>query len=368
MGDEPTLESLALSQFGGAYEGRRVVVTGHTGFKGSWLSMWLTEIGAKVSGIALSPETSPNHWDLLGLDVADHRVDIRDAERVRAIIEDAAPELVFHLAAQPLVRRSYRDPLETWSTNVIGTANVLEACRKTEGVQAIVVVTSDKCYENKEWPWGYRETDSLGGHDPYSASKAATEIVAASYRNSFFSAPSAPKLATARAGNVIGGGDWSEDRLIPDLVRAQARNKPLKVRFPESTRPWQHVLESASAYLVLGQHLLQGGADYAEAWNFGPDLQSNSTVAAVLDNMRLDWPDLDWVHVPQSHPHEAAQLSLDTAKARTKLGWKPVWNFRETLQHTANWYREFHAAGIVSSKLQLASYIADAGAGGAIWA
>lgn len=205
--------------FGNYYKGRRVLLTGHTGFKGSWLALWLQQLGAHVTGVSLNPATSPSHWDLLGLDMVDSRIDIRDASAVAAVVRAAAPEIVFHLAAQPLVRRSYRDPLETWSTNVMGTANVLEACRHQPSVRAIVVVTTDKCYENQEWDWGYRENDRLGGHDPYSASKAGAELVVASYRNAFFNQSNSPLLASARAGNVIGGGDWSEDRLIPDLVQ-----------------------------------------------------------------------------------------------------------------------------------------------------
>jgi len=216
--------------FGDLYRGRRVLLTGHSGFKGSWLALWLTEMGADINGLALPPDTEPSHWNLLGLNITEYRNDIRDSAAVARVMANVRPEIIFHLAAQPLVRRSYREPLETWSTNVMGTANVLEAARETPGVRAIVVVTTDKCYQNQEWPWGYRETDSLGGHDPYSASKAAAELVVASYRQAFFHADDTPLLATARAGNVIGGGDWSEDRLLPDLVRAVAANTPLEIR------------------------------------------------------------------------------------------------------------------------------------------
>ncbi|MGT2429927.1 CDP-glucose 4,6-dehydratase [Cupriavidus basilensis] len=246
--------------FGDVYRGRRVLLTGHTGFKGSWLALWLTQMGARVTAVALPPETSPNHWDLLGLGVDDHRLDIRDGDALAKAVASARPEIVFHLAAQPLVRRSYREPVATWATNVMGTANLLESCRNTDSVRGILVVTSDKCYENHEWVWGYRENDRLGGHDPYSASKAATEILVASYRASFMHGEAAPGLASARAGNVIGGGDWSEDRLIPDLVRAIVAGQEVEIRSPEATRPWQHVLESLSGYLLLGKRLLEGRA------------------------------------------------------------------------------------------------------------
>lgn len=276
-----------MKQFSDIFRNKRVLLTGHTGFKGSWLAIWLTGLGAQVIGVSLSPETEPNHWDLLGLDLDDRRVDIRDADAILNIFTETKPELVFHLAAQPLVRRSYRDPLETWSTNVMGTANVLDACRLTESVRAIVVVTTDKCYENQEWPWGYRENDRLGGHDPYSASKAGAELVAASYRHAFFSNEDGPLLATARAGNVIGGGDWSEDRLIPDLVRATVNNQSLEIRSPNATRPWQHVLESLSGYLLLGQKLLEGQKDFAAPWNFGPEPEGNRSVAEVLEKLSM---------------------------------------------------------------------------------
>ena len=226
-----------MKQFSDVYRGKRILLTGHTGFKGSWLALWLTELGADVTGVSLPPETQPNHWDLLDLKNEDHRADIRDFEVLSKIVAETKPEIVFHLAAQPLVRRSYRDPLETWSTNIMGTANILEACRHTSSVQAIVVITTDKCYENNEWPWGYREIDRLGGHDPYSASKAGAELVAASYRSAFFNTEKSPLLATARAGNVIGGGDWSEDRLIPDLVRATTNKQSMEIRSPNATRP-----------------------------------------------------------------------------------------------------------------------------------
>jgi CDP-glucose 4,6-dehydratase len=282
-------------------------------------------------------------------------------------MDEAKPEMVFHLAAQPLVRRSYRDPLETWSTNVMGTANLLDACRQTASVRAIVVVTTDKCYENQEWHWGYRESDRLGGHDPYSASKAATELVVASYRSAFFHAPDAPLLATARAGNVIGGGDWSEDRLIPDLVRAITTRTPLEIRSPTATRPWQHVLESLSGYLVLGQKLLEGKKSMAECWNFGPEPEGNRPVAEVLAQLTAHWPELTWQVTQHPQPHEAGLLYLDSAKAKTKLGWRPIWALDNALTATADWYRSFADKGRVVSRDQLAGYICAAQAAGLEW-
>ena len=359
---------LELTGFGDAYRGRRVLVTGHTGFKGSWLCLWLHALGAEVSGLALDPPSQPSHWDLLGLPVADQRADIRAEAAVRAAFNAQRPEIVFHLAAQPLVRRSYREPVTTWATNVLGTAHVLEAVRNSPEVRAVVVVTSDKCYENREWPWAYRERDRLGGHDPYSASKAGTELVAASYRSAFLQQSGAPLLATARGGNVIGGGDWSEDRLIPDLVRSLAEGKPLVIRSPGSTRPWQHVLDCLSGYLAVGQRLVTGETNCAEAWNFGPDAQGSRTVEQVLADLSREWPQLTWDVTGIPQPHEAAQLQLDSAKARLELGWRPVWDYDTALRHTADWYRAWLENGTVLSSADLATYSADASAAGLGWA
>jgi CDP-glucose 4,6-dehydratase len=368
MERQSALESVGMKLFGDQYRGRRVLLTGHTGFKGSWLALWLAELGANVVGVALPPDTSPNHWDLLKLGIADQRLDIRDSHALVCAVNDAQPEIVFHLAAQPLVRRSYRDPLETWSTNVMGTANLLEACRNTENVRAIVVVTTDKCYENKEWEQGYNETDRLGGHDPYSASKAAAELVAASYRSAFFHEESSPLLATARAGNVIGGGDWSEDRLLPDLVRALVSGDPLEIRSPQATRPWQHVLESLSGYLLLGQKLLEGRREFAQAWNFGPEPDDNRTVADVLARLKSHWPELEWKVTDHPRPHEAGLLYLDSAKARVQLGWQPVWSLDQALTVTADWYRAYMSARHVESRTQLAAFITQAQAENRAWA
>lgn len=353
--------------FGEHYRGRRVLLTGHTGFKGSWLALWLTELGAHVTGVALPPDATPNHWDLLRLGIPDHRLDIREYHALAKVMKDAQPEIVFHLAAQPLVRRSYRDPLETWSTNVMGTANLLESCRNTESVRAIVVVTTDKCYENREWNKGYCETDRLGGHDPYSASKAAAEIVAASYRSAFFHEANSPLLATARAGNVIGGGDWSEDRLIPDLVRAIAAGTELEIRSPQATRPWQHVLESVCGYLLLGQKLLEGRREFAESWNFGPGPEDNRTVEEVLAHLKSHWPELAWKVTDHPRPHEAGLLYLDSTKARARLGWHSVWPLEQALTATADWYRAWLDDGRVASRSQLAAFTAQAHAARREW-
>jgi CDP-glucose 4,6-dehydratase len=349
-----------MTAFGDCYRGRRVLLTGHTGFKGSWLALWLQRLGAEVTGLALDPDSQPSHWDLLQLGIADHRIDIRDAAAVAATVRAADPEIVFHLAAQPLVRRSYRDPVETWSTNLMGTVNVLEACRQALSLRAIVVVTTDKCYENREWEWGYRESDPLGGHDPYSASKAATELAVASYRAAFFHTPKAPLLASARAGNVIGGGDWAEDRLVPDLVRAVTAGTIMEIRSPGATRPWQHVLEPLSGYLCLGRMLLAGHRECADAWNFGPDSDSNRSVGDVLALLQKQWPAVRWQATSQPQPHEARLLHLDSAKARQRLGWKPVWSLDDSLNATSDWYRAYLERGTLVSAAQLDAYFAAA--------
>ncbi len=348
-----------MNQFEDIYRGKRVLLTGHTGFKGSWLSLWLNELGAKVFGASLAPQSPHSHWELLSLHsvIADRRIDIRDSNDVFRIFKETQPEIVFHLAAQPLVRRSYRDPLETWATNVMGTANVLEACRQTNSVRSIVAITTDKCYENQEWTWGYRENDRLGGHDPYSASKASSELVAASYRSAFFHTGDGPLMATARAGNVIGGGDWSEDRLVPDMVRSITSQQSLEIRSPKATRPWQHVLESLSGYLLLGQKLIQEDRKFEGAWNFGPERNGNRTVAEVLDTLHAHWPTMKWHQTPEQHCHETKLLYLDSTKANTQLGWKPVWNFDTTMGKTADWYRAFIEKNTTISRQQLQQYL-----------
>jgi CDP-glucose 4,6-dehydratase len=359
---------LALNAFGAAYCGRRILVTGHTGFKGSWLCLWLNTLGSEVIGLALDPPSEPSHWGLLKLSIKDHRIDIRDEAAVRRVFAAERPEIVFHLAAQPLVRRSYCEPVTTWATNVMGTVHVLEAARHTPDVHAVVVVTTDKCYENREWPWAYRERDRLGGHDPYSASKAGAELATASYRTAFLHGPSAPLLATVRGGNVIGGGDWSEDRLIPDLVRSVSAREPLVIRSPCATRPWQHVLDCLSGYLLLGQRLLAGDGTCADAWNFGPDREGNRTVEQVLRDLACTWPQLRWRVASSPQPHEAGMLQLDSAKAKMHLGWRPVWDLEKSIRHTANWYRRLMEVGELSSADQLASYTTDAVDSGLGWA
>lgn len=356
-----------MNLFNDAYRGRRVLLTGHTGFKGSWLALWLSRLGANVTGAALAPATTPSHWAVLKTGIEDRRIDIRDEAGMSNLVKEAEPEIVFHLAAQSLVRHSYSEPVQTWASNVMGTCHLLEACRRTETVRAIVVVTTDKCYENREWIWGYRENDALGGHDPYSASKAGTEMVAASYRASFFSKPGAPLLATARAGNVIGGGDWSQDRLLPDLVRAVEKGASLEIRSPNATRPWQHVLESLAGYLLLGQRLLAGDGRYADAWNFGPPPLGNRRVADVLTKLNQYWPQAKWHLTSEAQPHEAGLLSLDSTKASTLLDWHPVWQLDDALRYTADWYQTWIMSKEVISIQQLEHYIKDAAHSGASW-
>lgn len=346
--------------FGDIYKNKRVLVTGHTGFKGSWLVLWLQIMGAKVTGISLPSETTPNHWTLLNLDIDSFYIDIRDEDKLRKKIIEINPEIIFHLAAQPLVRRSYKQPLETWTTNVIGTANLLEACRSLNELSAVVIVTTDKCYENREQDKGYKETDQLGGYDPYSASKAGSELVASSYRRSFFNSSSDALIATARAGNVIGGGDWSEDRLIPDLFRAMEENQDLEIRSPSSTRPWQHILECLSGYLVLGQKLLSRNKDFAESWNFGPGLDGNKSVLGLLEEIKKELPNIKWKLSEMPYPHEANLLYLNSEKARDRLDWKPVWSFEESVIKTSNWYKNWFDHKKVVSLLQLEMYIKDA--------
>ena len=333
--------------FDAFFHGKRVLVTGHTGFKGSWLAVWLLQMGAKVAGFALPPKTERDHFALLGLaDRMDHRVgDLRDADQVRRALEEAAPEIVFHLAAQPLVRLSYAEPKLTFDTNLGGAVNLLEAVRQCPSVRTLVFITSDKCYRNQEWPWGYRENDELGGPDPYSASKAGAEIVFGAYQASFFAARPDFASATARAGNVIGGGDWAADRIVPDCVRALADQRPVSVRNPDATRPWQHVLEPLSGYLRLAQRLgSAGGQRFRGAWNFGPTKESNRTVRELVEKILQTWGSGEAVMDPaqnNSGPHEARFLHLNCDKAHQELGWTPTWHFAEGVEQTARWYRDW---------------------------
>ena len=330
------------------WKDKRVFLTGHTGFKGGWFSVWLASMGAKVTGYALAPNTSPNFFDVVGIASLldkNYIADIRDLSLLKLAMEKANPEIVIHMAAQPLVRHSYEDPLGTFSTNVMGTANVLEVARKIDGVKAIVVVTTDKCYENQEWLWGYRENEPLGGADPYSGSKACAELVTSAYRQSFFSgnvATSNAAVASARAGNVIGGGDWSVDRLVPDALAAFEVNKPLVLRNPLATRPWQHVLEPLSGYLVLAQALFEHGKNFASAWNFGPGDEGNQTVEKVIDALSGAWGNTaKWQQDPQAQPHEAHLLKLDCSKAHQQLGWVPKWQLKQSIEKIVQWHKAF---------------------------
>jgi CDP-glucose 4,6-dehydratase len=342
------------------WKNRKVLVTGHTGFKGTWLTLWLKRLGADVAGLGLDPRDALNHWDLIKSGIREHRIDLRDASAVENVLKAEQPDTVFHLAAQALVRRSYRDPLETWGTNVMGAANLFEACRKSGSVKSVVCITSDKCYENVEQEEGYVEDDRLGGIDPYSASKAAVELCAASYRRAFF-ANGDILMATTRAGNVIGGGDWSEDRLIPDVVRAATTGQTLKIRSPRATRPWQHVLEPVCGYLLLAEKLIQRDASFAESWNFGPDDETNQPVSVMLDIMKILWPAVKWELDGVQGPYESTLLHLDSSKARARLGWAPVWNLNHTLQMTAEWYRSYYEKnGLLVTESQLDRYIAAA--------
>jgi CDP-glucose 4,6-dehydratase len=326
------------------WRGKSVFLTGHTGFKGGWLTVWLIDMGANVCGYALPPDTEPSYFALCDLERKVKSVvgDIRDGAALTRSIAAARPDIVFHLAAQPLVRRSYGQPAETFETNVLGTVNLLEAIRSTDSVKAVVVVTSDKCYENAEWPWGYRETDPLGGHDPYSASKACAEIVCAAYQRSFFEiTKSSASIATVRAGNVIGGGDWSDDRIVPDAIKAFTRGIPLLVRNPSSVRPWQHVLEPLAGYLLLAQRLYHEGPSYAGTWNFGPHEENAVAVSRLADAVARHWGNRAVWRVEKSVSalHETNCLRLDCGKARALLGWRPRLPLDESVEMTVRWYR-----------------------------
>lgn len=327
------------------WKDKRVFVTGHTGFKGAWLCLWLEQLGAKVYGYALAPATTPSLFEAAQVEaslVSSTLGDIRHAAALAQSLADSNADIVLHMAAQPLVRESYNDPLTTLETNVMGTANLLEAVRKTASVKAVVVVTSDKCYLNREWQWGYRENESLGGHDPYSASKACTELVAQSWQQSFFQ--SECSVATARAGNVIGGGDWSKDRLIPDLLNSINNGKNVVLRNPDAIRPWQHVLEPLSGYLQLAQRLFEEGEQWAEAWNFGPHDSDTQTVSWIVERLiSVSGRDVTWERAAGEQPHEAQLLKLDSSKARQVLGWDNVWSIDECVSEIAEWNKHWAA-------------------------
>jgi CDP-glucose 4,6-dehydratase len=340
--------------------GKKVFITGHTGFKGSWLSFWLQQLGANITGYALSPEVEPNLFTLANVAEGIESIegDIRDTHRVIAAIKHCRPDIVFHLAAQPLVRQSYREPVETFAVNVIGTANVLEAIRSSSTVRVVINVTSDKCYENREWIWPYRETDRLGGYDPYSASKACAELVSDSFRRSFL-ADSSVALSTVRSGNVIGGGDWAQDRLVPDLIRCLLRGDPPRLRDPKAVRPWQHVLDPLHGYILLAEKMYVEGAKLAEAWNFGPDYKQPVNVGEVARELLERWGyDGRLIHQnlnartfrrqlvsdmysKRQQPHEARHLALDCSKAKSRLGWKPLLDTKEAVRWTVDWYKAY---------------------------
>lgn len=357
------------------YRGRKVFVTGHTGFKGAWLTEWLTNLGADVTGYALTPPTQPNLFDALDLGTRIRHVvgDVREHDRLAAAVDAAQPSVIFHLAARALVRRAYAEPRDTFETNVMGTVNILEGARACEPVRAVVIVTSDKVYQNPETGRPFRESDPIGGGDPYAASKGSAEIVSAAYRTSFFADPGAAAIATVRAGNVIGGGDWAADRIVPDAVRALTAGQPIIVRNPDAVRPWQHVLEPLSGYMWLAALMLRDGQRYAGAWNFGPLDHGERPVRWVVDQFLREWGSGTWTPPtdPGSPLYEAQRLSLDSTKAREQLGWAPVWDAHTAVHRTASWYRQYHLAHASARALvdeQLASYQDAARAAGLAWA
>jgi CDP-glucose 4,6-dehydratase len=334
------VEVVVNSEF---WAGRKVFLTGHTGFKGSWLALWLAEMGAHVTGFALAAQQPALFEQARIGDLVTHvEGDIRDLAAVERAMQACDPDVVFHLAAQPLVRASYEQPVETFATNVQGTVHVLDACRRVAGLKGIVCVTSDKCYDNREWTWPYRESDPLGGHDPYSASKGAAEIAISAYRQSYFTGRGTPLLASVRAGNVIGGGDWAEDRLIPDIVRAIIAGEPVSIRSPQSVRPWQHVLEALRGYLMIAERLASGDAPAATAWNFGPSADDTQPVGWIVERMIESWGAGEFVLEDSAQPHEANLLMLDCSKARSALGWRPALTLPMALERVVSWHRAVH--------------------------
>ncbi len=323
------------------WKGRKVLITGHTGFKGGWLSLWLQSMGAHLRGIALQPPTTPALFDVAkvaqGMDSC--IADIRDANAIAHLVNEFQPEVIFHMAAQPLVRLSYEQPIETYATNVMGTVHVLEAARHSGSVRAIVNITTDKCYENKEWIWGYREDEAMGGHDPYSSSKGCAELVSSAYRKSFFK-DTGIAMATARAGNVIGGGDWARDRLVPDILSALEKGQPVQIRNPHAIRPWQHVLEPLAGYLLLAENLFVHGQAFAEGWNFGPREDDARPVQWIVEHLCQTWGSgASWQLQPGDHPHEANYLKLEISKAKQRLHWKPRWSLETALENITDWHQ-----------------------------
>ena len=344
IGSNPAVSPAVSPAF---WRGKKVLLTGHTGFKGSWLSLWLQQLGAEVHGLALAPPTQPSLFEVarVGQRMTETRGDIRDFDTVHACMAGFAPHIVIHMAAQSLVRPSYSDPVATYATNVMGTVHVLEAARRCGSVRALVNVTTDKCYENREWVWGYREDEAMGGHDPYSSSKGCAELATAAYRRSFVGAAgNGLAVASARAGNVIGGGDWATDRLVPDTLRAFERGEAVVLRNPHATRPWQHVLEPLSGYLLLAQRLFEDGQAYAEGWNFGPRDEDAQPVQTIVQRLATDWgAGARWQVDAGEHPHEAHWLKLDISKARARLGWQPRWTLAQALGHITTWHRAWRA-------------------------
>jgi len=357
-----------INLFSDIYKGEKVLVTGHTGFKGSWLCLWLQKLGAEVFGMALEPNTEPNHWNLLNLNMESYICDIRNLVEVEKLFQIIKPDIIFHLAAQPIVRVSYENPVDTYTTNVMGTVNILEASRNIPNLKAVIIVTSDKCYENKEWIWGYRENEAMGGSDPYSSSKGCAELVTAAYRHSFFNNGNNNTLiASVRAGNVIGGGDWGKDRILTDIVLSASQNTPLLIRNPNSTRPWQFVLEPLSGYLCLGVKLLEGNQKFAEAWNFGPNLENNITVKELVLKSLIYWDNIKYEIDTRKHPYESNYLMLDSTKAYKRLYWHPVWDIDTSIKKTIEWYKDYYELGIISSEQILDDYVSNAKKQGLEW-
>lgn len=362
-----------VNLFNSIYKGKKVLVTGHTGFKGAWLCLWLKELGANVIGYSLNPNTKPSFFEILNIDkeIVSIIGDIRDEKYLNDVIENYEPEIVFHLAAQPLVRLSYIDPKNTYETNVIGTLNLFESIRKSSSVKAIVNITTDKCYDNKEWVYGYRETDPMGGYDPYSSSKGCVELLTNSYRQSFFNNLNI-SVASVRAGNVIGGGDWAEDRLIPDIARAISQNKEIITRNPNATRPWQYVLEPLSGYLLIGSYMLENTIDCSEAWNFGPNDNDILSVDEVIKKSITTWGKGKFrIDNYDNHPHEAKLLKLDISKAKANLKWKPIYNSNIAIDETIKWYKEFYENDKFDVKqfsiYQIRNYVEKAKNNNVVW-
>lgn len=360
------------SYFNNIYKGRRVFITGHAGFKGSWLSLWLTKLGAVVKGYSLYPWTGPSHWNLLKLDMESINWNIGDYSKLESEILKFQPEIVFHLTAQAIVLKAYENPIETYETNVIGTLKLFEACRRCDSIKAVINITSDKCYDNKEWPYRYRETDEVGGYDPYSSSKGCSEVLSASYRKSYWNLDTYGidhhiLLATCRAGNVVGGGDWARDRLIPNAIRAVQNGDSVLIRDSLSTRPWMHVLDALSGYLLLGSRLLQEDKSCAKPWNFGPADENSISVVDAVKIMQKYWPDIKMDMDQTVRPHETRLLNLDCSQSIIELQWKPIWVIEKLFEMAVLWYKKFIEDNEVISSDQIDEYMNDACLQNLIW-